>query len=62
MQPVSRQQEIFTMYGQMVNWQLLHVYGFTKQYTTKTNNRANINMVVVVRTAALRARMGQGRT
>ncbi|XP_057269861.1 N-lysine methyltransferase SETD6 [Pezoporus wallicus] len=52
-QPISKGQEIFNTYGQMANWQLLHMYGFAEPYPSNTNDTADIQMVTV-RTAALR--------
>ncbi|KAM8985102.1 N-lysine methyltransferase SETD6 isoform 1-T1 [Ara ararauna] len=51
-QPISKGQEIFNTYGQMANWQLLHMYGFAEPYPSNTNDTAHIQMVTV-RTAAL---------
>ncbi|KAM6253178.1 N-lysine methyltransferase SETD6 [Porphyrio hochstetteri] len=52
-QPVGKGQEIFNTYGQMANWQLLHMYGFAEPYPGNTNDTADIQMVTV-RQAALR--------
>ncbi|KAF1652774.1 N-lysine methyltransferase SETD6, partial [Eudyptes chrysocome] len=51
-QPVGKGQEIFNTYGQMANWQLLHMYGFAEPYPSNTNDTADIQMVTV-RKAAL---------
>ncbi|XP_074769206.1 N-lysine methyltransferase SETD6 isoform X3 [Athene noctua] len=51
-QPISKGQEIFNTYGQMANWQLLHMYGFAEPYPGNTNDTADIQMVTV-REAAL---------
>ncbi|XP_061863707.1 N-lysine methyltransferase SETD6 isoform X2 [Colius striatus] len=52
-QSVSKGQEIFNTYGQMANWQLLHMYGFAEPYPGNTNDTADVQMVTV-RQAALR--------
>ncbi|XP_064526803.1 N-lysine methyltransferase SETD6 isoform X2 [Pseudopipra pipra] len=52
-QPVGKGQEIFNTYGQMANWQLLHMYGFAEPYPGNTHDTADIQMVTV-RAAALR--------
>nr|XP_006128136.1 N-lysine methyltransferase SETD6 [Pelodiscus sinensis] len=51
-QPVRKGQEIFNTYGQMANWQLMHMYGFAEPYPGNTDDTADIQMVTV-RTAAL---------
>ncbi|XP_075621795.1 N-lysine methyltransferase SETD6 isoform X2 [Balearica regulorum gibbericeps] len=55
-QPVSKGQEIFNTYGQMANWQLLHMYGFAEPYPGNTNDTADIQMVTVREAALRRAR------
>ncbi|XP_010142141.1 PREDICTED: N-lysine methyltransferase SETD6, partial [Buceros rhinoceros silvestris] len=49
--PVSKGREIFNTYGQMANWQLLHMYGFAEPYPGNTNDTADIQMVTVRRAA-----------
>ncbi|KAG7279778.1 LOW QUALITY PROTEIN: hypothetical protein CRUP_008848, partial [Coryphaenoides rupestris] len=34
--------EVFNTYGQMANWQLLHMYGFTEPYPSNCNDTADI--------------------
>ncbi|XP_038609311.1 N-lysine methyltransferase SETD6 [Tachyglossus aculeatus] len=51
-QPIPKGQEIFNTYGQMANWQLLHMYGFAEPYPGNTDDTADIQMVTV-RAAAL---------
>lgn len=51
-QPIREGEEIFNTYGQMANWQLLHMYGFAEPYPGNTNDTADIQMVTV-RKAAL---------
>uniref|UniRef100_A0A8D0HFA5 N-lysine methyltransferase SETD6 n=1 Tax=Sphenodon punctatus TaxID=8508 RepID=A0A8D0HFA5_SPHPU len=53
-QPISKGQEVFNTYGQMANWQLLHMYGFAEPHPGNTDDSADIQMVTV-RTAALQA-------
>uniref|UniRef100_A0A3P9IVF7 N-lysine methyltransferase SETD6 n=1 Tax=Oryzias latipes TaxID=8090 RepID=A0A3P9IVF7_ORYLA len=35
-------EEVFNTYGQMANWQLLHMYGFTEPYPNNSNETADI--------------------
>ncbi|NXX42425.1 SETD6 methyltransferase, partial [Tricholaema leucomelas] len=55
-QPVSKGQEIFNTYGQMANWQLLHMYGFAEPYPGNTNDTADVQMVTLRRAALQRAK------
>lgn len=50
-QPIPKGHEIFNTYGQMANWQLIHMYGFAEPYPNM-NDTADIQMVTV-REAAL---------
>ncbi|KAF4010746.1 hypothetical protein G4228_001992, partial [Cervus hanglu yarkandensis] len=50
-QPIPKGHEIFNTYGQMANWQLIHMYGFAEPYPN-VNDTADIQMVTV-REAAL---------
>ncbi|XP_040471780.1 N-lysine methyltransferase SETD6 isoform X2 [Falco naumanni] len=54
-QPISKGQEIFNTYGQMANWQLLHMYGFAEPYPGNSNDTADIQMVTVRKAALQRA-------
>ncbi|XP_029419947.1 N-lysine methyltransferase SETD6 isoform X2 [Nannospalax galili] len=51
-QPIPKGHEIFNTYGQMANWQLMHMYGFVEPYPDNTDDTADIQMVTV-REAAL---------
>ncbi|XP_068384271.1 N-lysine methyltransferase SETD6 isoform X3 [Eschrichtius robustus] len=51
-QPIPKGHEIFNTYGQMANWQLIHMYGFAEPYPDNTDDTADIQMVTV-REAAL---------
>ncbi|XP_066098490.1 N-lysine methyltransferase SETD6 isoform X2 [Saccopteryx bilineata] len=51
-QPILKGHEIFNTYGQMANWQLIHMYGFVEPYPDNTDDTADIQMVTV-REAAL---------
>ncbi|XP_010329679.2 N-lysine methyltransferase SETD6 isoform X2 [Saimiri boliviensis] len=51
-QPIPKGHEIFNTYGQMANWQLIHMYGFVEPYPNNTDDTADIQMVTV-REAAL---------
>lgn len=57
-QPIPKGHEIFNTYGQMANWQLMHMYGFVEPYPDNTNDTADIQMVTV-REAALRGAKGE---
>ncbi|XP_028930981.1 N-lysine methyltransferase SETD6 [Ornithorhynchus anatinus] len=50
--PIPKGHEIFNTYGQMANWQLVHMYGFAEPYPGNTDDTADIQMVTV-RAAAL---------
>uniref|UniRef100_A0A8C0QQZ4 N-lysine methyltransferase SETD6 n=1 Tax=Chelonoidis abingdonii TaxID=106734 RepID=A0A8C0QQZ4_CHEAB len=50
-QPIGKGQEIFNTYGQMANWQLVHMYGFAEPYPCNTDDTADIQMVTVRRAA-----------
>ncbi|XP_070254784.1 N-lysine methyltransferase SETD6 [Myotis yumanensis] len=51
-QPIPKGHEIFNTYGQMANWQLIHMYGFAEPYPDNTDDTADVQMVTV-REAAL---------
>ncbi|XP_022605720.1 N-lysine methyltransferase SETD6 [Seriola dumerili] len=40
--PIHKDEEVFNTYGQMANWQLLHMYGFTEPYPSNSNDTADI--------------------
>ncbi|XP_056138544.1 N-lysine methyltransferase setd6 isoform X2 [Lampris incognitus] len=40
--PIHKGEEIFNTYGQMANWQLLHMYGFTELYANNNNDTVDI--------------------
>ncbi|KAM8892543.1 N-lysine methyltransferase setd6 [Spinachia spinachia] len=40
--PIRRGEEVFNTYGQMANWQLLHMYGFTEPHRCNSNDTADI--------------------
>lgn len=44
-------EEVFNTYGQMANWQLLHMYGFIEPYPSNTNDTADIQMTSVYKAA-----------
>lgn len=41
---IRRGEEVFNTYGQMANWQLLHMYGFSEPYPCNSNDTADIPM------------------
>ncbi|XP_044290274.1 N-lysine methyltransferase SETD6 isoform X2 [Varanus komodoensis] len=54
-QRIPKGQEVFNTYGQMANWQLLHMYGFAEPYPGNTNDAADIQMLTLLK-AALQGR------
>ncbi|XP_047451454.1 N-lysine methyltransferase setd6 [Mugil cephalus] len=42
--PIRKGEEVFNTYGQMANWQLLHMYGFTEPYPSNSNDTADIHI------------------
>uniref|UniRef100_UPI0037E8B477 N-lysine methyltransferase setd6 n=1 Tax=Semicossyphus pulcher TaxID=241346 RepID=UPI0037E8B477 len=40
--PIHKGEEVFNTYGQMANWQLLHMYGFTEPHQSNSNDTADI--------------------
>ncbi|CAJ1057481.1 N-lysine methyltransferase setd6 [Xyrichtys novacula] len=40
--PIHKGEEVFNTYGQIANWQLLHMYGFTEPYQSNSNDKAEI--------------------
>ncbi|XP_015223984.2 N-lysine methyltransferase setd6 [Lepisosteus oculatus] len=51
---IKKGEEVFNTYGQMANWQLLHMYGFVEPYPNNTDDTADIQMVTIYK-AALQA-------
>ncbi|XP_078067284.1 N-lysine methyltransferase setd6 isoform X1 [Mustelus asterias] len=51
---ISKGEEIFNTYGQLANWQLLHMYGFTEPYPSNTHEAMVIRMQMMY-DAALQA-------
>lgn len=49
--PVQKGEEVFNTYGQMANWQLLHMYGFTEPYQSNSNDTADIPMANLYKVA-----------
>ncbi len=43
-QHIEKGEEVFNTYGQMANWQLLHMYGFAEPFPTNSNDTADIQM------------------
>lgn len=58
-QPIPKGHEIFNTYGQMANWQLIHMYGFAEPYPDNTDDTADIQMVTV-RDAAMQGASAPG--
>lgn len=49
--PIRKGEEIFNTYGQMANWQLLHMYGFAEPFPTNANDTADIHTSTVYQAA-----------
>lgn len=49
--PIRKGEEIFNTYGQMANWQLLHMYGFTEPYQSNSNDTVDIPMANLYKVA-----------
>ncbi|XP_075998573.1 N-lysine methyltransferase setd6 [Genypterus blacodes] len=45
--PILKGEEVFNTYGQMANWQLLHMYGFTEAYPSNKNDTADIPISIL---------------
>lgn len=56
-QPIPKGHEIFNTYGQMANWQLIHMYGFVEPYPDNTDDTADIQMVTVREAALQKAKV-----
>lgn len=50
-QRIEKGEEIFNTYGQMANWQLLHMYGFSEPFPTNVNDTADVQMSSVYEAA-----------
>ena len=48
---IRQGEEVFNTYGQMANWQLLHMYGFVEPYHSNSNDTADIPMSNVYKAA-----------
>lgn len=57
-QPICQDQEIFNTYGEMANWQLLHMYGFAEPYPGNTNDAADIQMLTLYKAALQGKQLG----
>ncbi|XP_069595678.1 N-lysine methyltransferase SETD6 isoform X2 [Ranitomeya imitator] len=53
--PVMAGQEIFNTYGEMGNWQLLHMYGFSEQHPNNIYETADIPMLTLQEAALMGA-------
>uniref|UniRef100_A0A3Q4BU78 N-lysine methyltransferase SETD6 n=1 Tax=Mola mola TaxID=94237 RepID=A0A3Q4BU78_MOLML len=49
--PIQKGEEVFNTYGEMANWQLLHMYGFTEPYRSNSNDTADIPVANLYRVA-----------
>ncbi|XP_067327036.1 N-lysine methyltransferase SETD6 [Anolis sagrei] len=59
--PILKGQEIFNTYGELANWQLLHMYGFAEPYPGNTNDAADIPMLTLLQAALEGAKTDQER-
>lgn len=48
---IGKGEEVFNTYGQMANWQLLHMYGFAEPFPNNINETADIKMASVYKAA-----------
>ncbi|KAJ8247385.1 hypothetical protein GJAV_G00245780 [Gymnothorax javanicus] len=48
---IERGEEVFNTYGEMANWQLLHMYGFAEPYPHNSNDTADIQMSTIYKAA-----------
>lgn len=48
---IKKGEEVFNTYGQMANWQLLHMYGFSEPFPTNSNDTADVKMSSVYKAA-----------
>lgn len=53
---IGKGEEVFNTYGQMANWQLLHMYGFAEPFPNNINETADIKMASVYKAAEQVAR------
>ncbi|XP_040265921.1 N-lysine methyltransferase SETD6 [Bufo bufo] len=53
--PVAAGHELFNTYGEMGNWQLLHMYGFSEPHPNNSNEAADIYMLTLQQAALLGA-------
>lgn len=50
--PVRKGQEVFNTYGQMANWQLLHMYGFAEPPSSNGHDTADVPAANLYQVAA----------
>ncbi|XP_077451969.1 N-lysine methyltransferase setd6 [Stigmatopora argus] len=50
--PIKKGEEVFNTYGQMANWQLLHMYGFTQPYHDNADDTVDIPVANLHKAAA----------
>lgn len=48
---INKGEEVFNTYGQMANWQLLHMYGFTESHLSNSNDTADIPVICFYKAA-----------
>uniref|UniRef100_A0A3Q2XK31 N-lysine methyltransferase SETD6 n=1 Tax=Hippocampus comes TaxID=109280 RepID=A0A3Q2XK31_HIPCM len=49
--PIKKGEEVFNTYGQMANWQLLHMYGFTQTHSDNDADTADIPVINLYKAA-----------
>lgn len=59
--PVIAGEELFNTYGEMGNWQLLHMYGFSEPHPTNSNDTADIPMLMIQEAALMGAESEEAR-
>ncbi|KAM4012772.1 N-lysine methyltransferase SETD6 isoform 2-T2 [Anomaloglossus baeobatrachus] len=60
--PVMAGQELFNTYGEMGNWQLLHMYGFSERHPNNSHETADIPMLTLQEAALLDTETPEQRT
>lgn len=49
--PIHKGEEVFNTYGQLANWQLLHMYGFTEPHQSNSNDTVDIPIINLYKVA-----------
>ncbi|CAM9695350.1 unnamed protein product [Lampetra planeri] len=49
--PIAKGEEVYNTYGDLANWQLLHMYGFVEPHPANNNDAAEIQMTTLYKAA-----------